>query len=140
MSEHDDFRAWVDQRLVPVEIALHTGDAQPRKALWSSREPVSVLGAVANAFGRDEVERLFDGLAASFSDFVSYELELKAFDVVGDVAWTAGFEHSSLSVFGKPTSYVLRATQTYRREDGEWRVCHRHGDGLDAMQVDRFRG
>ncbi|MFF1253511.1 hypothetical protein ACFVYC_13555 [Pseudarthrobacter sp. NPDC058329] len=29
---------------------------------------------------------------------------------------------------GEPRSYVLRATQAYRREDGEWRVAHRHGD------------
>jgi ketosteroid isomerase-like protein len=29
---------------------------------------------------------------------------------------------------GEPRSYVLRATQVYRREDGEWKVVHRHGD------------
>jgi ketosteroid isomerase-like protein len=25
-------------------------------------------------------------------------------------------------------SFTLRATQAYRRESGEWRVAHRHGD------------
>jgi ketosteroid isomerase-like protein len=25
-------------------------------------------------------------------------------------------------------SYTLRATQVYRREDGEWKVAHRHAD------------
>jgi ketosteroid isomerase-like protein len=29
---------------------------------------------------------------------------------------------------GEPRSYVLRATQVYRRENGEWRVAHRHAD------------
>ena len=24
--------------------------------------------------------------------------------------------------------FTLRATQVYRREDGEWKVTHRHGD------------
>jgi ketosteroid isomerase-like protein len=26
--------------------------------------------------------------------------------------------------------YTLRATQVYRREDGEWKVAHRHADTL----------
>ncbi|MFF5756855.1 nuclear transport factor 2 family protein [Streptomyces longwoodensis] len=75
-----------------------------------------------------EVDALFTRLAEGFSDCTSYALELRACDVLGDVAWTAGFEHTSVSVRGRPTSYTLRATQVYRREDGWWRVAHRHGD------------
>jgi ketosteroid isomerase-like protein len=51
-----------------------------------------------------------------------------AFDVAGDMAYTAGLEHTSVSIDGQPRSYTLRATQVYRRESGEWRVAHRHGD------------
>ena len=58
----------------------------------------------------------------------SYSLELQAFDFVGDMAYTAGLEHTSASVDGQPRTYTLRATQVYRREDGEWKVAHRHGD------------
>jgi hypothetical protein len=35
---------------------------------------------------------------------------------------------SSASVEGEPRTYTLRATQVYRREDGEWKVAHRYGD------------
>ena len=35
---------------------------------------------------------------------------------------------SSASVEGEPRTYTLRATQVYRREDGEWKMAHRHGD------------
>jgi ketosteroid isomerase-like protein len=28
----------------------------------------------------------------------------------------------------------LRVTQIYRREDGEWKLVHRHGDELAADQ------
>ena len=55
-------------------------------------------------------------------------VELQAYDVVGDMAYTAGLEHTSASVDGQPRSYTLRATQVYRREGGEWKVAHRHGD------------
>ena len=57
-----------------------------------------------------------------------------AFDVIGELAYTAGLEHSSVSVDGEPRSYVLRATQVYRREDGEWKVVHRHGDTVTGAR------
>lgn len=128
MSERDDFRSWVETTLYDAELALHNGDAGPRRAIWSREEPVSVLGAWRNAHGQDEVAELFATLAEDFSDCTSYRFELLAYDVVGDMAYTAGLEHTSASVDGKPRSYVLRATQVYRREGGEWKVAHRHGD------------
>ena len=44
------------------------------------------------------------------------------------MAYTAGLEHTTASIDGQPRSYTLRATQVYRREGGEWKVAHRHGD------------
>ena len=131
MSDADDFLAWVRSALYEAELAIHNGDAGPRRAIWSRNEPVSVLGAWRNAFGQQELDELFAGLAKQFSNCTSYRFELLAYDVVGDMAYTAGLEHTSASVDGQPRSYVLRATQVYRREDGEWRVAHRHGDTVN---------
>jgi ketosteroid isomerase-like protein len=128
MTDRDDFLAWVKTALYDAELALHNGDSGPRQALWSRHEPVSVLGAWRNAFGRPELDELFTALGDSFSDCTSYEFELLSYDVVGDLAYTAGLEHTSTSVDGEPRTYTLRATQVYRREDGEWKVAHRHGD------------
>jgi ketosteroid isomerase-like protein len=128
MAERDDFLAWVRTSLYAAELAIHNGDAGPRRAIWSRNEPVSVLGAWRNAFGQQELEELFTGLAQQFSNCTSYEFELLAYDVEGEMAYTAGLEHTSASVDGEPRSYVLRVTQIYRRENGEWRVAHRHGD------------
>jgi ketosteroid isomerase-like protein len=33
-----------------------------------------------------------------------------------------------VKVDGVPTTYTLRVTHVYRREDGQWRIVHRHGD------------
>ncbi len=131
MSDRDEFLAWVKNKLYEAELALHNGDATPRRALWSRNEPVSVLGAWRNAYGQDELDELFNSLAKSFSDCTSYALELQAYDVAGDMAYTAGFEHTSCSINGQPRSYTLRATQVYRRERGEWKVAHRHGDTVN---------
>ncbi len=87
-----------------------------------------MLGAWRNAHGQRELGELFSALGRSISDCTSYTFELQAYDVVGDMAYTAGLEHTSASVDGQPRSYTLRATQVYRREGGEWKVAHRHGD------------
>jgi ketosteroid isomerase-like protein len=131
MSDSDDFLAWVRSALYEAELAIHNGDAGPRRAIWSRNEPVSVLGAWRNAFGQQELDDLFAGLAKQFANCTSYRFELLAYDVVGDMAYTAGLEHTSATVDGQPRSYVLRATQVYRREDGGWRVAHRHGDTVN---------
>ena len=121
MTDRDEFLRWVDTALREAEIALHNGDASLRRALWSLNEPVSVLGAWRNAHGQHQLDELFAALGRSFSDCTSYAFELQACDVVGDMAYTAGLEHTSASVDGQPRTYTLRVTQVYRRESGEWR-------------------
>src|SRR5262245_26072502 len=127
-ADRDAFLTWVKTSLHQAELALHNGDPGPRRALWSRREPVSVLGAWRNAFGQTEIDELFAYLGKSFSNCTSFAYELKEYDVVGDMAFTAGLEHTAVSVDGKPRNYTLRVTQVYRREDGVWKVVHRHGD------------
>ena len=130
MTDRDDFLAWVKTALYEAELAVHNGDAAPRRALWSRNEPVSVLGAWRNAHGQQELDELFSSLGKSFSDCTSYAFELQAYDVAGDMAYTAGLEHTSASVDGQPRSYTLRATQVYRREGGEWIVRLPLGPGV----------
>ena len=127
MSDREEFITWVRSVLRDAEVALHNGDAGPRRAIWSRNDPVTVLGASKNASGQQELDELFADLADRFSDCRSYEFELLEAEVLGDAAYTAGFEHASASVNGVPRTYTLRATQIYRREDGAWKVAHRHG-------------
>jgi ketosteroid isomerase-like protein len=128
MADRENFLAWVESALYQAELALHNGDADPRRALWSRNEPVSILGAWRNAYGQQQVGEAFVFLEQSFSDCTSYVFELQAYDVVKNMAYTAGLEHISTSVSGQPRTFTLRATQVYRREDGEWKVAHRHAD------------
>ena len=132
MSERDELIAWVQSDLYDAEVAVHNGDAGPRRAIWSRNEPVTVLGAWKNAIGQQQLDELFDRLADSFSHCTSYELELLAAEVLGDTAYTVAMEHTSAFVDGVPRTYTLRATQIYRREDGVWKVAHRHGSAPPA--------
>lgn len=46
--------------------------------------------------------------------------------MVGDLAYTVGYEHTQASANGDPRTYTLLVTQVYRREDGAWKVAHPH--------------
>jgi ketosteroid isomerase-like protein len=37
-----------------------------------------------------------------------------------------------VKVDGEPRTYTLRATHVYRREEGRWRIVHRHADAQPA--------
>ena len=128
MDKSEEFLAWVSSRLHDAEVALHDGDADPRRAIWSRNEPVTVFGAWRGAVGHDAVEELFSSLEQTFSGCPSYSFELVAADVMGDMAYTVGYEHTEATVNGEPRAYTLRATQIYRREDDQWKVVHRHAD------------
>ena len=136
MSDTSELIEWTQSRLREAETALHNGDAEPRLALWSEREPVSVLGAWRSATGQEEVRGLFRGLAGTFSDCTSHVYELVSAEVIGDMAFTSGYERTEATINGERRRYVLRVTQVYRREDGEWRVAHRHGDTAESTTLD----
>ena len=136
LTDKEDFIAWTQTRLRHAETALHNGDAEPRLMLWSSREPVSVLGAWRSATGQGEVRELFRTLAETFSDCTSHVYDIVSADVIGDMAFTGGFERTQASINGERGQYVLRVTQIYRREDGEWKVAHRHADTAESTTED----
>jgi ketosteroid isomerase-like protein len=128
MTERDEFLGWIETRLWDAEVALHNGDAAQRAAIWSTREPVTVLGAWRSVAGQQDVRELFRQLETTFADCTSYAHEVIAADVQGDMAYTVGHEHTQASVNGEARNYTLRVTQIYRREDGDWKVAHRHAD------------
>jgi ketosteroid isomerase-like protein len=99
MNEVSAFLHDMLPRQISAERAIHDGDVGPRLALWTRTDPVT-----------------------------SYEFELVAAGASGDLAYTVGLEHTSATVEGAPRTYTLRVTHVYRREDGAWRIVHRHGD------------
>ena len=127
-------------RMKAADDALHSGDAGPRKALWSTEEPVTVFGAAMSATGPVETQATFEWVASRFTSFESAEWEILAADVSGDLAYVVAIEHTTGSIGGAPTeSYSLRATTVLRREDGEWRAIHRHADPVQGNVAVRDR-
>jgi ketosteroid isomerase-like protein len=132
-TETEQFLATMSPRITEAETALHNGDPGPRAAMWSRAEPLTLFGAAMSARGWGQIGPIFGTLGKQFSDCLSYQNEIVAAEARGDLAYTVALEHTTTSVNGaEPAPYVLRATTIFRREDGEWKAVHRHGDALAA--------
>ena len=65
MSELDDFRTKTLSRFAEAEIALHSGDPEPRLAMWSDQDPMTLFGARGPCkSGWDQVSPVFHWLAS----------------------------------------------------------------------------
>lgn len=120
------------EKLIAADTAIHNGDAKPRKKLWSHGNPVTLFGAAVTKSGWKDIGQTFDWLASRFSKCSAFDNEVVASGSSGDLAYIVGIEHTTASVGGAPPApYSLRVTTILRREAGEWRVIHRHGDPYD---------
>lgn len=97
-------------------------------------DPVTLFGVWLSGTGWDDVSRVFQVLASRF--LTARRMTWTSSPPVwsGDLAYTVAYEHTTASVRGVPRTYTLRATQIYRREAGDWKLVHRHGDELATDQ------
>ncbi|KQV88963.1 nuclear transport factor 2 family protein [Pelomonas sp. Root1237] len=53
-----------------------------------------------------------------------------------EVGYWTGLQHARVQIKGKDEllSMTLRVTEVFRREDGEWKIVHRHADMLAEPQ------
>jgi len=132
MDEATAFLDHVIPRLRDEVVALENGDARPRKVLWSHHDPVTLFGAEASASGWEQVEPIFDRLARSFSPGQSCTYDVRGAGVSGDLGYVVAIERSVAGTHGSPPqTLTLRVTTIFRREQGDWKVVHRHGDPYD---------
>jgi ketosteroid isomerase-like protein len=131
MDEDASFRTAAVPELQKADTQLHDGDATARIAMWSRNDPVTLFGAYYSATGWAAIHPVFQQLGREFSDCTRCEHEIVATGQSGDLGYVVALEHTTAAVGdGGPRSYSLRVTTIFRREDGQWRVVHRHADNL----------
>jgi ketosteroid isomerase-like protein len=109
------------------------GDSSGYKALFSHRDDVTLgnpFGPYAR--GRKNVEATLDGAASHYRDGEVTGAELIATYATSDLTCVVEVEHGRAKVGGGadlvPVS--VRVTSVFRREQGEWRLIHRHADPI----------
>ena len=95
------------------------GNAGPGGDVLDRGRQVALVGEQPVCGGADQQGR----------DSQSYDNEIIAARASNDLAYTVAYEHTTASIHGgRPTAYVLHVTTVFHREDGDWKVVHRHAD------------
>jgi ketosteroid isomerase-like protein len=111
------------------------GHPEPFLELWSRADDVSIMAAIgAYQVGFEEVSELLTA-ASKTQSFDSWNAENLVTIIGDDLAFSVELEHYGRQEDGREEEMTLRATQIYRREDGEWKVIHRHGDVLAPIEA-----
>ncbi len=127
------FRAFLVE-FEAAERQMLDGSPEAWLALVSRQEPVTLFGP----FGGHErtragAEERFRWAASRLAPSgATLAVEYLAWGVSGDLAYTVVLERTRVRTAGQDTvrNGFTRATYLFRREDGQWRLAHRHGDHL----------
>ena len=111
------------------------GRPEPFLELWSRADDVSIMAAIGGShvsFG--QVSDLLTA-ASKTQSFDTWDAENLVTTIDGDLAFSVELERYGRTVDGEREEMTLRATQIYRREDGVWKIVHRHGDVLTPVEA-----
>jgi ketosteroid isomerase-like protein len=114
---------------------ITNGNPEAYKRLYSRRDDVSL----ANPFGPPvrgwrEVSATLDRAAANYRDGEVVGFENVSTGMGSDLAYTVEVESYRARVGGADeiAGVAVRVTTVFRREEGTWRVVHRHADPITA--------
>jgi ketosteroid isomerase-like protein len=129
MSDLDEFR---DRYHRSVEAFIQ-GDPGVQKPLWSARDDVTLANPLGPPVkGVDAVWQHLGRAASLISGGHDYTFASISVVETADLAYEVGIERNIVTI-GTATEQVpisLRVTTVFRREDGEWKIVHRHADPI----------
>ncbi|HUR85182.1 MAG TPA: nuclear transport factor 2 family protein [Solirubrobacteraceae bacterium] len=114
-------------------VAITNGDPDGYARLYSRSDSVTL----ANPFGPpargwSEVSARLHAAAVNYRDGEAVEFENVSTVVTSELAYTLEIERYRARVGGAEefAAVALRVTTAFRREDGMWKVVHRHADPI----------
>jgi ketosteroid isomerase-like protein len=116
------------------------GDPEPVCKLHSHREDVTLAnprGGIAHGWGQ-VAQRMKDVASGRQEGKISFEIVEKY--VTPELACVVEMERAQAKFGGmeETTPYALRVTILFRREEGTWKVAHRHADPISNVQPTAF--
>ena len=130
----------LDEFIEHYHVALNeffSGNPEPAKTLYSHREDASL----ANPFGPvttgwKQVAETMERAASNYREGEATGFERAAKYVTEDLADIVEVERFKAKVGGseETVSGALRVTSILRREDGGWKILHRHADPITTAR------
>jgi len=128
----------VKQAVSQFYVALNEmfkGNVEPIKEVWSHTDDVTYMGPAGGIkIGWQQVLADWEAQAAMKLGGVVKPEGMHI--IVGqDIAVTSNYEKgSNVDSEGKPMEVSIRATNTFRKEDGKWKMIGHHTDLLPFLQ------
>jgi ketosteroid isomerase-like protein len=110
--------------------AVFAGDLGPMRELWSHADDVTYMSPFGDLLhGWPAIEESWRSQAEAISSGTvrPEELHLFASDTLGV---SVGFERGEVTVDGVANPVDIRATSTFRLEDGAWKMIGHHTDRI----------
>lgn len=115
------------------------GDPEPVKRIFSHRDDVTLANPFGPAVrGWKHVSEALNFASSRFRDGEVTSFDTVAEYVTPDLATILEIERWKAKVSGREdvASFDLRVTSTFRREDGTWKLVHRHADPITTPHPD----
>jgi ketosteroid isomerase-like protein len=117
--------------------AFLLGDTRPQKRLFSRRDDATLANPLGPpARGWEQVEAVLDRAAASVREGEPSRYERVSEYSTPDLAYILEIERARAKFGGSDEvrAASLRVTTIFRREDGEWKILHRHADPITSLR------
>jgi ketosteroid isomerase-like protein len=112
--------------------AFVAGDPEPQKRMWSRGDDVTLANPLGPPVrGWDQVEATLDRAIAQLRNRPNKVIGVERISdyTTPDLAYTVEIERDQMELdSGRLASVSLRVTTIFRRENGVWRIVHRHAD------------
>ena len=112
------------------------GNPEQVKGLYSRGEDITLANPFGPAVqGWDAVSVALDFASSRFHGGDVEEFDLRAMHVGGDLVTIFTIERWRARVGDSPevSSFELRVTSVFRKEDGVWKLAHRHADPIATV-------
>jgi ketosteroid isomerase-like protein len=134
----DDLRKTIEE-YHRAEVAFQKGNPQPFKDLCSHAEDVTIVGGMGGVEkGWARVEKRYDWASSKFASDNDSEPKSEVISLVAtpEMAYAVEVERSTvrMAASSEVRQLALRVTSVFRREDGQWKLVHRHADPLVNVQ------
>jgi len=131
-GSNSSFQDFMTDRLA-ASTAFVNGDIDPLLKISTQSSPATIFGPKGDAIqGADQVNEVNAQGAAMFRSGAENTFEVMHADSDDRLAYWVGIQHSVVHMRGQddPIPMDLRVTEVFRREEGGWKLVHRHADGL----------